>query len=110
MSDAARAAAEELEAIAHDGLGRDPRRRPLVWVVYAVLYAVAVPWYWPTGYRGPLVFGLPLWVFVTLAAVLALGLWTARVLAVTREDGAGQPGLGREGAGENPEDQEAHGP
>ena len=33
-----------------------------------LLFAVAVPWYWPADYRGPLVPGLPLWVAVSLAA------------------------------------------
>ncbi len=62
--------------------GIEPRRVWWLWVVYAVLYAVAIPWYWPEGYRGPLVFGLPLWVGVTLLSVLALGLWT--LLFITR--------------------------
>ena len=81
MSDAARAAAQQVEAIVGEEVEREPRRRAWIWLVYAALYAVAVPWYWPKGYRGPLVAGLPLWVFVTLLAVLALALWTARVLS-----------------------------
>ena len=62
--------------------GVEPRQVWWLWVVYALLYAVAIPWYWPEGYRGPLVFGLPLWVGVTLLSVLALALWT--VLVITR--------------------------
>ena len=53
---------------------------PWIWVVYALLYAVAIPWYWPEGYRGPLILGFPLWVAVTLGAILALALWTAWVI------------------------------
>ena len=40
----------------------EPRKVGYVWIVYLLLYAVAVPWYWPEGYRGPLVLGFPLWV------------------------------------------------
>jgi hypothetical protein len=58
----------------------EPRRHPIVWLVYAMLYAVAIPWYWPEGYRGPLVLGLPAWAAVSLAATLALAAWTAFVI------------------------------
>ena len=61
-------------------LKREPRDMPWVWLVYACLYAVAIPWYWPEGYRGPLILGFPLWVAVTLGAILALALWTAWVI------------------------------
>ncbi len=58
----------------------EPRSHPIVWVVYALLYAVAIPWYWPKGYRGALIFGLPTWAAVSLAATLALAVWTAFVI------------------------------
>lgn len=63
-----------------EGLRDEPRRHPLIWVVYLLLLAVAVPWYWPTGYRGPLVLGLPLWAAVSLGAVVLMALWTAFVI------------------------------
>ena len=63
-----------------EGLGDEPRRHPLIWVVYLLLFAVAVPWYWPTGYRGPLVLGLPLWAAVSLGAVVLMALWTGFVI------------------------------
>ena len=63
-----------------EGLRDEPRRHPLIWVVYLLLLAAAVPWYWPTGYRGPLVLGLPLWVAVSLGAVVLMALWTAFVI------------------------------
>ena len=50
----------------------EPRKKPVVWVVYVLLFAVAVPWYWPTGYSGHAVMGLPLWVAVTVAAATGL--------------------------------------
>ncbi len=63
-----------------EGLRDEPRRHPLIWVVYLVLFAGAVPWYWPTGYRGPLVLGLPLWAAVSLGAVVLMALWTGFVI------------------------------
>jgi hypothetical protein len=72
---------EEPGALAHESrLTDEPRRHPIVWVVYAMLYAIAIPWYWPEGYRGALIFGLPTWAAVSLAATLALAVWTAFVI------------------------------
>lgn len=86
MRDAARAAAQQIEAIVAEEVRLEPRRRTWIWLVYAALYALAIPWYWPVGYRGPLVAGLPLWVFVSLLAVLALALWTAWVVVICWRD------------------------
>lgn len=61
-------------------LEREPRRFAWVWWGYLILYAIAIPWYWPAGYRGALVLGLPTWVAVTLAAVVGLALWTSLVI------------------------------
>ncbi|MBT3343645.1 MAG: hypothetical protein HN712_30035 [Gemmatimonadetes bacterium] len=63
-----------------DVLEREPRKSAWVWWGYLVLYAIAIPWYWPAGYRGPLVLGLPTWVAVTLVAIVALALWTNFVI------------------------------
>jgi hypothetical protein len=51
-----------------------------IWLVYLVLYAVAIPWYWPADYVGPIVLGFPLWVATTLLAILVLAIWTAFVI------------------------------
>lgn len=58
----------------------EPRKVGYIWVVYLLLYAIAIPWYWPEGYRGPLILGFPLWVAVSLGAVLLLAVWTAWVI------------------------------
>ena len=58
----------------------EPRKVGYVWLVYLLLYAVAIPWYWPEGYVGPLVLGFPLWVAVTLGTVFLLASWTAWVI------------------------------
>lgn len=62
------------------GVGREPRKKGWIWGVYLLLYVVAIPWYWPDGYRGPLVAGFPLWVVVTLGSALLLAGWTAWVI------------------------------
>ena len=61
-------------------LVREPRKVRWIWGVYLLLYAVAVPWYWPSGYRGPLIGGFPLWVAVSLSSVLFLAGWTVWVI------------------------------
>lgn len=58
----------------------EPRQKGWVWWVYLLLYAIAIPWYWPQGYRGPIVLGFPLWVLVTLGCALLLAAWTAWVI------------------------------
>ena len=58
----------------------EPRKIGYIWLVYLLLYAIAIPWYWPAHYRGPLVLGFPLWVAVTLGAVLLLAVWTTWVI------------------------------
>ena len=64
----------------HGGLVCEPRKVGYIWIVYLLLFAVAVPWYWPADYRGPLVLGLPLWVAVSLAAIALLAAWTSWVI------------------------------
>ena len=59
----------------------EPRSRPWIWAVYVVLFAASVPWYLPAG--GPLRIwlGLPHWVVISLAAYLAVAMFTAWVVA-----------------------------
>jgi hypothetical protein len=60
--------------------GREPRQVTWIWLVYLFLFNLAIPWYWPAGFRGPLVAGLPTWVAVTIAAVVLLAIWTGFVI------------------------------
>jgi polyferredoxin len=62
-----------------DSLLQEPRRVWWIWLVYLLLYAVAIPWYWPENYRGPLILGFPLWVAVSLSAFFLVSAWTAFV-------------------------------
>jgi 4-amino-4-deoxy-L-arabinose transferase-like glycosyltransferase len=61
-----------------------PRKRPVflrwqVWIAYAVLFALAIPWYWPAD-QTDLVLGVPLWVAVTLCVSFAISAFTAWLL------------------------------
>ncbi|MAN24255.1 MAG: hypothetical protein CME10_08315 [Gemmatimonadetes bacterium] len=58
----------------------EPRKIGWIWCVYVLLYAIAIPWYWPVDYIGPRILGLPLWVATTLFAVFLLAIWTALVI------------------------------
>ncbi|NKB69104.1 MAG: hypothetical protein GKR89_18705 [Candidatus Latescibacteria bacterium] len=62
------------------GLVREPRKVGWIWWVYLLLVGLTIPWYWPAGFRGPLIAGFPLWVFVSLSGVLVLAGWTAWVI------------------------------
>lgn len=74
------------DPLAPAGLLAEPRRKPRVWLVYALLLALAIPWYWPAGYRGPLLLGFPLWVAATVLCVLLLAGWTCWVIAACWRD------------------------
>jgi hypothetical protein len=53
-------------------------RKPRRWVmlVYLVLLALVIPWYWPAGDTRH-AFGFPLWALASLAAVLTTSVFTA---------------------------------
>ena len=68
------------QSVQNDDLVVEPRKIRYIWLVYLLLYALAIPWYWPEGYRGPLILGFPLWVAVSLGAVLLLAAWTVWVI------------------------------
>ena len=59
----------------------EPRSRPWVWAVYLLLFAASVPWYLPAGGPVRLWFGLPHWVVLSLAAYLAVAVFTVYVVA-----------------------------
>jgi len=50
-----------------------------IWSVYAVLFGIAVPWYWPAEDARMLV-GLPLWVVVSVAGSFGISCFTAWLL------------------------------
>ncbi len=61
--------------------------KPRRWIVivYLGLLALVIPWYWPAGDTRHL-YGLPLWVIATLAALLVTSAFTAWVYLSWPED------------------------
>jgi polyferredoxin len=64
------------------------KARAWVLIVYLILLALTIPWYWPAGDARHLA-GLPLWVLATLAAVLATSIFTAWVFLRLSDDEPG---------------------
>jgi hypothetical protein len=58
----------------------EPFRHAWVWVVYAALFALAIPWYFSGSGPEPIWLGFPRWVSVSLAATLGIALFTAYVI------------------------------
>ena len=61
--------------------------KPRRWIVivYLGLLVLVLPWYWPAGDTRHL-YGLPLWVIATLAALLVTSAFTAWVYLSWPED------------------------
>ena len=61
--------------------------KPRWWIVfvYLVLLAFVIPWYWPAGDTRHL-YGLPLWVLATLAALFVTSAFTAWVFLSCPEE------------------------
>ncbi len=55
-------------------------RRPWIWSVYLVLFALSVPWYLPSTTAPALWFGFPYWVLISLAAIGAIACYTAWII------------------------------
>ena len=56
-----------------------PFLRVYVWLVYACLFGISIPWYWPKA-EITLWAGVPVWVIVTLLSSLAISCFTAWLL------------------------------
>lgn len=64
---------------------RKPPNPPETWppwapFAYLALLIVALPWYFPEGNAGTLVFGIPAWAATSLAASIMISLLTARLV------------------------------
>lgn len=60
------------------------RARPVyvrwpVWLAYAALLAIAIPWYWPAD-NERLFLGVPLWAAVSIGASVLMSVFTAWLL------------------------------
>lgn len=49
---------------------REPAKNPLFWVLWLLLVAISVPWYFPPKTYEPIVAGLPLWVLIVLVTLV----------------------------------------
>ena len=50
-----------------------------VWLTYAALFAIAIPWYWPAE-DARLLLGIPLWAAVSIGASAVISIFTAGLL------------------------------
>ena len=50
-----------------------------VWATYIVLFAIAIPWYWPER-EWPVVLGMPVWAAVSVGTSLVISIFTAWLL------------------------------
>ena len=51
-----------------------------IWAVYAVLFGISIPWYWPAEHA-VMLWGFPLWVVVSIAGSLGISCFTAWLFA-----------------------------
>ncbi|MEM1623902.1 MAG: hypothetical protein QW543_07235 [Sulfolobales archaeon] len=49
---------------------KEPAKNPLFWILWLLLIAVSVPWYFPPKTYEPIVAGLPLWSLVVLVTIV----------------------------------------
>ena len=53
--------------------------RPVVWIIYALLFGIAIPWYWSDDGVSVL-FGMPLWAAVSVGTTAIISIYTAWLL------------------------------
>lgn len=59
---------------------KEPIKNPKVWVIIGILIALITPWYFPAGSYHPLIFGVPYWAWIIIAASLLLSAFLSYVL------------------------------
>jgi hypothetical protein len=65
----------------------EPRLHGWIWLAYAALLAVAIPWYFPASDAPePIWLGFPRWVTVSFGATVAMAIFTAWVIGRYWED------------------------
>lgn len=66
----------------------EPRHHPWVWLVYALLFGAAAPWYLPAEAATSTWLGFPAWVTLSLTATLGIAVFTVFVIhRYWRDDG-----------------------
>lgn len=66
----------EMESAARN----EPYRQRWVWIVYALLFVLSVPWYLPGHAQSLIWLGLPAWVVLSLAVTVCIALFTVFVI------------------------------
>lgn len=79
------------DALMHSEKKPIRRRWWPAWLGYFVLFAVAIPWYWPAGSTAVWL-GIPAWAVVALAASVAISALTAGLLLCPWEGESRQEG------------------
>jgi len=49
---------------------KEPAKNPLFWILWLLIIAVSVPWYFPSKTYEPIVAGLPLWALAVLVTIV----------------------------------------
>ncbi len=68
----------------------EPNAHPWIWLVYALLFGAAAPWYLPPDVAGRIWLGFPAWVTVSLFATLGVALFTVFVIGAYWSDDSDQ--------------------
>ncbi len=55
---------------------REPAKNPLFWILWLLLIAFSVPWYFKPGTYEPIVAGLPLWALAILIITVLYAVFT----------------------------------
>ena len=51
---------------------KEPIKKPWIWIVMIVILVLGVPWYFPESAVYPIIFGFPLWAFVSVIMTVVL--------------------------------------
>lgn len=54
---------------------KEPAKSPLVWIAFGAVLVAINPWYFPAGSFEPLIWGVPYWAWIILAASLGLSVF-----------------------------------
>jgi multidrug efflux pump subunit AcrB len=69
---------------------KEPIHYPWIWITLVVIVLIMVPWYFPKSAVYPVIFGFPLWAFVSLVMSAVLSAFLSYVLKhywIMEEDG-----------------------
>ncbi|HLS10453.1 hypothetical protein [Lentibacillus sp.] len=59
---------------------REPIKNGKIWIVFGVLLALLTPWYFPESFGEILIFGVPIWAIIIIAASLLLSAFLSYVI------------------------------